>query len=85
MEQHAGIDVSLKLSSVCIVDASGQIVKETKVASEPEAFPVIDAAITRGCPVRADHRDAAAEMKRGQEQERERGWCTTVLSAAGKA
>ena len=38
MEQHAGIDVSLKLSSVCIVDASGQIVKETKVASEPEAL-----------------------------------------------
>jgi hypothetical protein len=27
MEQHAGIDVSLKLSSVCIVDASGKIVE----------------------------------------------------------
>ena len=38
MEQHAGIDVSLKLSSVCIVDASGKIVKEAKVASEPEAL-----------------------------------------------
>jgi transposase len=38
MEQHAGIDVSLKLSSVCIVDATGKIVKETKVASEPEAL-----------------------------------------------
>jgi transposase len=38
MEQHAGIDVSLKLSSVCIVDASGKIVKESKVASEPEAL-----------------------------------------------
>jgi transposase len=38
MEQHVGIDVSLKLSSVCIVDASGKIVKETKVASEPEAL-----------------------------------------------
>jgi transposase len=38
MEQHAEIDVSLKLSSVCIVDASGKIVKETKVASEPEAL-----------------------------------------------
>ena len=33
-----GIDVSLKLSSVCIVDTSGKIVKETKVASEPEAL-----------------------------------------------
>jgi transposase len=28
----------LKLSSVCIVDASGKIVKEAKVASEPEAL-----------------------------------------------
>jgi transposase len=38
MEQYAGIDVSLELSSVCIVDAQGKIVKETKVASEPEAL-----------------------------------------------
>jgi transposase len=38
MEQHVGIDVSLKLSSVCIVDTSGKIVRETKVASEPEAL-----------------------------------------------
>ena len=38
MEQYAGIDVSLELSSVCIVDAQGKIVKEAKVASEPEAL-----------------------------------------------
>jgi hypothetical protein len=38
MEQYVGIDVSLELSSVCIVDASGKIVIETKVASEPEAL-----------------------------------------------
>src|SRR6266480_2625789 len=37
MEHHAGIDVSLELSSVCVVDAQGKIVKEAKVASEPEA------------------------------------------------
>src|SRR5689334_17434420 len=37
MEHYAGIDVSLELSSVCIVDAQGKIVKEAKVASEPEA------------------------------------------------
>jgi hypothetical protein len=36
MEQHAGIDGSLEWSSVCIVDASGRIVREIKVASEPE-------------------------------------------------
>ncbi len=37
MEHYAGIDVSLELSSVCIVDTQGKIVKEAKVASEPEA------------------------------------------------
>jgi transposase len=36
MEHYAGIDVSLELSSVCVVDAQGKIVKEAKVASEPE-------------------------------------------------
>lgn len=35
MEHYAGIDVSLELSSVCVVDAQGKIVRETKVASEP--------------------------------------------------
>jgi transposase len=38
MEHYAGIDVSLELSSVCVVDAQGKIVKEAKVASEPEAL-----------------------------------------------
>jgi transposase len=35
MEHYAGIDVSLECSSVCIVDASGKIIRESKVASEP--------------------------------------------------
>jgi transposase len=38
MEHYAGIDVSLECSSVCIVDATGKIVREGKVASEPEAL-----------------------------------------------
>ena len=38
MEHYAGIDVSLELSSVCVVDAQGKIVKEAKVSSEPEAL-----------------------------------------------
>lgn len=37
MEHYAGIDVSLKESSVCVVDATGKVVREVKVASEPEA------------------------------------------------
>jgi len=38
MDYYAGIDVSLEASSVCVVDASGKIVKETKVSSEPETL-----------------------------------------------
>ena len=38
MEHYAGIDVSLERSSVCVVDATGKIVREAKVASEPEAL-----------------------------------------------
>ena len=36
MEHYAGIDVSLELSSVCVVDTQGRIVKEVKVASDAE-------------------------------------------------
>jgi transposase len=38
MEYYAGIDVSLKESSVCVVDTAGKVVREVKVASEPEAL-----------------------------------------------
>jgi transposase len=38
MEYFAGIDVSLEESSVCLVDAGGEIVREVKVASEPVAL-----------------------------------------------
>ena len=38
MDHFAGIDVSLEQSSVCVVDATGRIVREAKVASEPEAL-----------------------------------------------
>ena len=38
MDYYAGIDVSLECSSLCIVDGTGKIVREGKVASEPEAL-----------------------------------------------
>ena len=38
MEHFGGLDVSVKESSICIVDDTGRIVKEVKVASEPEAL-----------------------------------------------
>ena len=36
MDHSAGLDVSVKETSVCIVDDTGKIVREVKVASEPE-------------------------------------------------
>src|SRR2546421_12929914 len=48
MDRYAGIDVSLECSSVCIVDASGKIVREGKVASEPAALIVWFAALGFG-------------------------------------
>ena len=38
MDHFAGLDVSVKETSVCIVDGTGKIVREAKVASEPEAL-----------------------------------------------
>src|SRR3984957_6103292 len=38
MDHYAGIDVSLEYSSVCVVDATGKIVREGKVLSERAAL-----------------------------------------------
>jgi len=38
MNYYVGIDVSLEASSLCVVDANGKIVREGKVASEPDAL-----------------------------------------------
>ncbi len=38
MTYFAGIDVSLEESSICVLDAGGKIIREVKVASEPEAL-----------------------------------------------
>src|SRR5467141_2411178 len=38
MDYYAGIDVSLEYSSVCVVDASGKVVRGARVVSEPEAL-----------------------------------------------
>ena len=37
-EIYPEIDVSLEYSSVCVVDGHGKIVRERKVASEPDAL-----------------------------------------------
>src|SRR6516162_9890844 len=38
MTYFAGLDVSVKETSVCIVDDAGKIMREARVASEPEAL-----------------------------------------------
>jgi transposase len=38
MDYFAGLDVSVKDTSVCIVDDTGKIIREVKVASEPDAL-----------------------------------------------
>ena len=38
MDHFAGLDVSIKETSVCIVDDTGKIVREVKVASEPSVI-----------------------------------------------
>ena len=38
MDHFAGLDVSVKETSVCIVDETGRIAREVKVASEPDAL-----------------------------------------------
>ena len=38
MNHYVGIDVSLEASSVCVVDVSGKIVCESKIATEPETL-----------------------------------------------
>ena len=38
MDYFAGLDLSVKETSVCIVDDTGKLVREVKVSSEPEAL-----------------------------------------------
>jgi transposase len=38
MDHFAGLDVSVNETSLCIVDDTGRIIRETKVASEPDAL-----------------------------------------------
>ena len=53
MEHYVGLDVSLKLTAICIVDGTGKIVREGMVASNPEA---IAAFIKVACAACRTHR-----------------------------
>ena len=38
MQYYAGLDVSVKETSVCIVDKTGKVIREVKVATKPVAI-----------------------------------------------
>lgn len=38
MEMFVGLDVSVRTTSVCVMDAGGKLIRESKVESEPEAI-----------------------------------------------
>jgi hypothetical protein len=52
MDHFAGLDVSVKETSVCVVDDTGRMVREVKVASEPEALLAVPT--NPGLPLQAD-------------------------------
>jgi hypothetical protein len=41
MDYDCGIDVSLEQSSVCVVGATGSIMREATVASDPDGLPIL--------------------------------------------
>jgi hypothetical protein len=67
MDHFAGLDVSVKETSVCIVDETGRIVREVKMASEPEALlPMLKNPayhFKRIGTVAGDHRPANEETR----------------------
>ena len=46
MEYYVGLDVSLKQTSICVVDQTGSVVREGVVDSDPEAIAEFGRAIT---------------------------------------
>src|SRR5690606_6577772 len=69
MDYFAGLDVSVKETSVCIVDGDGRIALEAKVASEPEAL----AALLRDWPLKRIGLEAGALSQ----------WLWSALAGAG--
>ena len=59
MGYFAGLDVSLEETAICVVDAAGRIVREARVASEPEALVAFFEACGMAMEGRAPDRLAA--------------------------
>jgi hypothetical protein len=51
MTQYVGLDVSLKMTALCVVDETGRVTAEGKVASEPAAAtPSSERTLIRATP-----------------------------------
>ena len=57
MEYYVGLDVSLKQTSICVVDQSGSVVREGVVDSDPEAISVYVRSKAPGAVVSASRPD----------------------------
>src|SRR6266480_1720556 len=71
MQHYVGLDVSVKETSVCIVDKAGKVIREVKVATEPVA---ILAVLTE---------EALAIERIGLEAGPVSGWLYSALAEAG--
>jgi transposase len=71
MQYYAGLDVSVKETSVCIVNEAGKVIREVKVATQPAA---ILAALTQ---------DALAVERIGLEAGPLSQWLYSALAEAG--
>ena len=49
MEHYVGLDVSLKSTGICVVDAKGKIVREGVVITDPEAIAGFIALLRTRC------------------------------------
>ena len=49
MECYVGLDVSLKQTSICVVDQTGSVVREGVVDSDPEAIVSLREVKGAGC------------------------------------
>jgi transposase len=48
MEYYVGLDVSLKQTSICVVDQTGSVVREGVVDSDPETISVYERSKAQG-------------------------------------
>ena len=62
---YAGLDVSLEMTSICVVDEGGHICLETKVASDPTSLAQSLVARPQGVVVRASGSIAGRAPVRG--------------------